>query len=145
MEEIVCNINNTDPESLPSKSAFTVVEALTSHPMSGVHSFMQAIDRFTMEDFRRVNQKVQNEQNHLLYLTEKDLIVFYSVIYFASVAVNSHVESQWLTPYYSGKETSFDILKQQITEYAKAISKQLLASMNHLKDFREVTRMIPVE
>ncbi|MBL0308427.1 MAG: hypothetical protein IPP77_01660 [Bacteroidetes bacterium] len=145
MDDIVCNINNAEPDNYCSKAAFTVVEALMSHPLSGVHPFIKAVDKFTEDDFIRLNHKVQNEVNTKIYLTERDLIVYYSVVYFASIAVNSSAETQWLIPYYSGKESTFNILKAQVTDYAKSIAIQFNQNLSHLDEFMEIVKMIPVE
>lgn len=144
MEEIVCRINHREPDSFCSRASFTVVEALLSLPLSAVRSFFNAVDRFDEEDFKRLNNKIQQEREEFILLNEKEIVVYYSVLYFASVSVSSNAESQWLLPYYAGRESQFETLREQVLRRAPQIGRELYEQFRHLPDFAEVYKMIPL-
>ena len=133
---IVFTLNNTDIHHTYSATAFVLFERLLGDENSAIHCFISDLGFFTAEDFHVLNNRIINVRNKQVPMNEKHIIIYFSVVHFACVAMLLDEEMRILNSNGTDDSTAnIEEIREKVLSFGTVVGKKFRADFKNHKTF----------
>ncbi len=133
---ILFTFNNTDIHHTYSATAFVLFERLLGDENYAIHSFITDLGYFTAADFHVLNNRIINVRNKQVPMNEKHIIIYFSVVHFACVAMLLDEEMRILNSNGTDDSTAnIEEIRGKVLSFGTVVGKKFRADFKNHKTF----------
>ena len=142
MEKIIFTLNNVDIHHNYSCLSMSIFELLLDKNPAPVAYYIKKLGFFDVNDFNNLNKRIALYPQPKVAMNEKQFLMFYAIIRYASRAFIDKDNKSVLFEYAHEIPDEFNGIRDKIFSFRDVVSEKFTREYKHLKSFPILLRKI---